>query len=224
VNFVYRLHGEEHAELCRKSQDMARQSYPDATFTVYCDKDYGFENQVVVDGYHDKPFMLMTMMCQAHYLMSQPKDNEVVVFLDSDAFVLKKLPDLGEFDVCVTWRDNMGDLSMLMPYNYGVVFARRTVNAAVAWTWMCQRITQMKPEYQKWYADQVAIRELVGGINYTNTIEVRDHGYFDVRVAHLPCQQFNWSPDKPEDPGDRYIVHFKGARKDMADYYYRSAA
>lgn len=224
MNFVYRLHGEEHAELCRKSMEMAKTAYPDAAFTVYCDRDYGFDCQEIVEGYHDKPFMLMTMMCQAHYLLSSPKDGELVCFLDSDAFILRELPDLGEFDVGVTWRDNMGDLSMLMPYNYGVVFARRTVNTACAWTWMCNRITQMKPDYQKWYADQVALRELCGPVNHDGEVVVRDHDYFDVKVKHFPCEEFNWSPDEAEDPGDRYIVHFKGARKDLADYYYRSAA
>jgi hypothetical protein len=163
--------------------------------------------------------MLMNVICQAHWLSQREATGEPVAFLDADAFMVQPLPDLGSgWDVGVTWRDNLGDLSMLQPYNYGVVFARRTVVAQAAWWWMCNHIAHQNPKNQDWYANQVALRELCGPPQ--EDVSVRGHDCFDVTVKHLPCFTWNYTPDTEEDVSDKIFVHCKGNRKDLLNHYY----
>lgn len=222
-HFVYCAHGEAFADLVQKSQETVRKHHPSAAFTVYTDKDYGLEGQVVIDYYHDYPFMLMNVMCQTHWLLTHPTDGTQVAFIDADVFLRKPLEvEHGDWDITVTWRDNMGDVSMLMPYNYGVVVAHRTPQTVLAWAWMCNRITQLSDKNQNWYGNQVALRELCGPVS--DGIASRDHGYFNVRVNFLPCETYNFTPpdDNPYEISDEVVaLHFKGDRKDLAEHYYR---
>ena len=222
-HFVYCAHGEQFAELVEKSQDTVRKHHPDAAFTVYTDKNYGIEGQYVVGSYHAKPFMLMNVMCQTHWLLAHPTDGTQVAFLDADVFLRKPLEvEQGPWDVTVTWRDNMGDVSMLMPYNYGVVIANRTVQSSLGWAWMAHRITELSDKNQGWYGNQIALRELCGPVS--DGITTRDHGYFDIRVNFLPCETHNFTPadDNPYEISE-YVValHFKGNRKELGEHYYR---
>lgn len=219
MNYVWMAHGEAYVDLCRQSQETVRKHDPSAAFTVYVDKGYGIEGEIIIPGYHDKPFMMMNVVCQAHWLSMRPATGEVVCFLDVDAFMNKPLPDLGnDWDVAPTWRENMGHLSQQMPYNYGVVFARQTVVAQAAWWWMAQHIYYQTPKHQKWYANQIALRELCGPP--ADDISVREHEYFNVTVKPLPGDIWNYTPEGEEDVSDKYFVHCKGNRKDLLAYYH----
>lgn len=223
MNFVWICHGEEYARLCRMSQETVRKHHPDATFTVYTDKVYELEGELVIDGYHAVPFMLMNLMCQTHWLTLRGATHDQVVFLDVDAFLAKPIPLLSkDHDVAVTWRDNVGNVSKIMPYNYGVVIVQQTVQSIMGWSWMCNHITHQTPDNQKWYANQVALRELCGPINHEDTVTTRDHEYFDIRVRHFPCETWNWTPEEglPSLDG-KIVVHCKGNRKDQLEHYYK---
>jgi len=224
MEYVWVCHGDDFAELCRKSQETVKHHDPGAVLTVYTDKKYKLEGEIVIPYYHDFPFMLMNVMCQAAYLAEHGVCGNTVVFMDVDAFMVDRLPNMGnDWDVGVTWRDDMGNLSMLMPYNYGILFANHSVQSIASWFWMCDRIAQMSPKNKKWYGNQIALRELCGPINYEETISTRTHDYFNLRVKHFPCNKYNWTPpdDQPKvSPSGKYFVHFKGNRKDLADWYY----
>lgn len=188
--------GESHIEMARQSMSLA-----------------GSGSLIQVDRFD----MLENVKAQAEFLCSV-NDGDEVVFLDNDALMAKPLPELGDYDLCVTWRDNMGAVSMLMPYNYGVVMCKRSFDTIAAWLWMCDHITHQTPKNQNWYGNQVALRELVGGIGR----EYTDHGYFKLRTKFLPCEQYNWTPeDVDEDITDKYVIHCKGNRKDLLEHYYQ---
>ena len=226
MDFVWVVHGDEYAALCAKSIETVRRHNEDARCCVYSDRKYASLDKKanyyeVVEGYHDVPFMLMNVLCQSKHLFHM-EPSDTVCFLDVDAFMVKELPDMErDWDVAPTWRDNMGQLSDLMPYNYGVIFARATIQAMCGWLWMADHITHQTEDRKKWYGNQVALRELCGPP--VEGIQVRDHSYFDIRVKPLPCTKWNWTPDDDNpkvSPSGHYFVHFKGNRKDLADWYH----
>jgi len=209
-NFCWVAYGPEHIEMAQRSMDTVRKHYPDAKFWLIAEK------------YIPQLSLMQQMTADQARVLNEIQLGETVCFLDNDALLLKPFEmDNDEFDVAVTWRDNMGDLSMLMPYNYGVVFARKTYNSMAAWFWMVQHVGRQNKKNQKWYGNQVALRELCGPINYKQgELTVRSHGYFSVKVAHYPCDLYNWTPEEVEDTEGKYIVHCKGNRKDLLDHYY----
>lgn len=222
TQYVWCVHGEAHAELAKRSMALVERHDPQADCWVYVDKDYGIDGQVIVEEYHSRPFMLMNVALQFDFLVERARDR--VVFLDADAFMARPLPEIsGEWDVAVTWRDNMGALGQMQPYNYGVVIVNRTGSTLAGWAWMCERISRMAPKQQKWYGNQIALRELCGPVVNGPQVTVRGHDWFDIRVKHLPCATWNWTPPD-ENPKQRLLnqafVHFKGQRKDLADYYF----
>lgn len=162
--------------------------------------------------------MLENVKAQAEFLCKDMvRSEDEVVFLDNDALLAKPLPEMGDCNVGVTWRDNLGALSMLQPYNYGVVMAKKCPDTIAAWFWMCDHIGKQTPQNQAWYGNQVALRELVGGVGRAEMV----HGYFKIKTLHLPCETYNWTPeDVGEDISEKYVVHCKGDRKDLLDHYY----
>lgn len=224
MSFVWVVHGEEHAEMCRLSQACAKQGWPFWPCTAYVDKPYGLEGEIVVPGYHDVPFMLMNVLCQYRHLVEVSLPGRLwSYFLDADALPTRRdvyvRPD--GVDVIATWREGMGDLSDRMPYNYGVVIAAPTIGAVSAWAWMADRITRMSPQNQKWYGNQIALRELLGPPQKDGTPVSRRHAWFDVTSVHLPCETYNWSPEGPDESIDgKFVVHLKGdKRKDLVAHY-----
>lgn len=220
MHYVYVVYGDAFATHCKMSQETVMKHDPNAAFTVYTDKEYDIIGETVVETFHYKPFMLMNVICQAHWLSQREATGEPVAFMDADAFLLRplELPE-GSWDIAPTYRENMGNFSNLMPYNYGVVFARRTVCAQAAWWWMCDHITHQTPTNQRWYGNQVALRELCGAPKANEDVVVETE-YFDVTVHSLPCEQYNWTPEGEEPVEDRFVVHCKGDRKDLLAHYY----
>lgn len=225
MNFVWVVHGQQYIDLASRSAALVKRHHPDAFTAIYVDKDYpslgvSVDNVVIVNGYHDKPFMLMNVLCQYGFLAST--HGEQTIFLDADAFLAEPIEFPEGADMAVTWRDNLGALSQQQPYNYGVIMAESNVHSLSAWAWMADRITRMAPKQQDWYGNQLALRELVGPVHRGPDIQLVTQPWFDVNVAHLPCAKWNWTPpdDEPKQKllGQK-IVHLKGTRKDLLDYY-----
>jgi hypothetical protein len=219
TDYVWVVHGEAYAENCALSMDTVLKADPGAYLIAYTDKLYPNlgENQKVIQGYHDHPFMLMNVLCQFAHLVVLLEDHDVW-FLDSDVLMHKK-PDLPDSDITVTWRNDMGEVSDRMPYNYGVIGARKTVGSVAAWAWMANHISRQGKKEQKWYGNQVALRELVGGVSDKPVIA--SHPWFDVTVDFLPCETYNYTPkDIGEDIDNKVMLHLKGNRKDQIKHYY----
>lgn len=221
MQYVWVVHGEQHAELARMSERLVLRHDPSAETWVYTDQPRGFAREIVVEEYHSRPFMLMNVVLQYDFLVERARDR--VVFLDADAFMARPMPEIpGEWDVAPTWRGDMGDLGRMQPYNYGVVIVNRTGSTLAGWAWMCERISRLGAKQQEWYGNQIALRELCGPVVDSGEM-LRTHAWFDIRVKQLPCSTWNWTPpdgNPKQKLGDQVFVHFKGARKDLADYYY----
>ena len=126
-------------------------------------------------------------------------DGEILV-LDTDIIVQKDISKVFafDFDVALTWRDgpiwadNGQDLAKIMPINCGVMFSRSPAFWAHCLEWS-------KEHPGGWYADQFAVAANWRRFN----------------VLRLNCDNFNHTPNtKAEDVSKRYVVHYKGKRKE----------
>ena len=226
---VYFLYGDEHAQMCSRSIDTVRNHMHHPHVVVYCDKPYDClvgKAEIRVSPYFDQPPMVCNLLCQTDHLMRlelTPHSKTFTIFLDTDILMTSDLPALSEEpDLFVTWRDNVGKVSEHMPYNYGVIIARHTIATGMAFQWLLQRVLKLQGMRQKWYGNQIALRELVGPLQ-KDSIHVRDLGYFSLTIEQLPCFKWNWTPPetKPKmSPSSKVFTHLKGDRKDLFDYYY----
>ena len=223
MDYVWVVHGEEYAQQCADSiRSLDEESWPDCY--VYVDQRYEcleeLTEQEVIEGYHDQPFMLMNVLCQVAHLAGMD-EGDLVCFLDSDVLQVDHpvLPE-GDWDIAPTWRDDMGEFSDLMPYNYGVIFAKKTVQSLLGWAWMADNIFNQQPKNLKWYGNQVALRELCGAPEKDGSEVIREHGYFNIKIQSIPCQTHNYTPEaEDEDLTGKYFIHLKGDRKGMWDHY-----
>ena len=126
-------------------------------------------------------------------------DGEILV-LDTDIIVQNDISKVFafDFDVALTWRDGPiwsdsgQDLAKLMPINCGVMFSRSPAFWAHCLEWS-------KEHPGGWYADQFAVAANWRRFN----------------VLRLNCDNFNHTPNtKAEDVSKRYVVHYKGKRKE----------
>lgn len=123
------------------------------------------------------------------------------IFLDTDVIVRRDLSAVFSepFDVCLTYRKkgikfNGSDVAQWMPYNTGVIFSRRPGFFRDAY----EHCLTLSADHQLWFGDQLAIKA------------VADSGKY--RVSELPCAQWNYTPNKPdEDVSEKFAVHYKGA-------------
>jgi hypothetical protein len=141
---------------------------------------------------------LMTYRLQHLAALAEP-----ALIVDTDVVIMRDVCHVWEraFDVALTRRvgpaldPNGVDLAEVMPYNTGVMFSR-----CQAFWWRCHALCRDFPEeVQRWYGDQYAVRFAAPE--------------FD--VLELAVDPYNYSPDSPvEDVSQRYVVHYKGARKE----------
>jgi len=126
-------------------------------------------------------------------------DGEILV-LDTDVIVQKDITKVFafDFDVALTWRDGPvwadsgQDLAKIMPINCGVMFSRSPAFWQHCWEWS-------KEHPGGWYSDQFAVAANWRRFN----------------VLRLNCDNFNHTPNsKSEDVSKRYVVHYKGKRKE----------
>jgi hypothetical protein len=125
------------------------------------------------------------------------------LIVDTDVLFVRDVRHVWEraFDVALTRRPgpaldpNGVDLAEVMPYNTGVMFSR-----SQAFWRRCHALCRDFPqEVQRWYGDQYAVRFAAAE--------------FD--VLELPTDAYNYSPGSAdEDVSQRYLVHYKGARKE----------
>ena len=127
-------------------------------------------------------------------------EGEVLV-LDTDLIVQADLRGVFSlpFDVALTWRDGPiydaegQDITKVMPINTGVMWSR----APEFWR---QCVSECEAhEYDGWYADQLSVARVARHFN----------------VLRLHCDNFNFTPNRGDSVAGRYVLHYKGKRKDM---------
>lgn len=128
---------------------------------------------------------------------------EPALIVDTDVVFVRDVRHVWEqaFDVALTRRSgpapdpNGVDLAEVMPYNTGVMFSR----SQPFWQRCHELCSGFPPEVQRWYGDQYAVRFAAP----------------EFRVLELGVDPYNYSPASPdEDVSQRYLVHYKGARKE----------
>jgi hypothetical protein len=153
----------------------------------------------------DEPFMLWRAKVYAAF-------NRPGLYCDTDLIIQRDLSPIMalEFDVAFTktWvavKDPDGtNLTELMPYNGGVVFVKHPE----FWPHVVELMDTMHPDHKEWYGDQLALAHLA-------------KQYYTVE---LPSKIYNYTPMVKEhethaDLSDKWILHFKGKRKEwMRDY------
>lgn len=244
MNYVYWLRGPEHVELAKLSIASVRKVDSRARIWVYTDEDKGTPH---IDGtirctlQAGRPAMVANLDAQVLHLLTSESGDQVL-FLDSDTLLRKPFLFEPSADLYVTWRDHVGvsdgekvsGIAPLMPYNYGVVGAVASPRTKEAFIWMRAQILKMSAQHQGWYGNQLALASLVGAAPKTGTSdrEIRiawsasDDGATRLRVRYLPCDVYNWSPEREgEGIDDKVVIHLKGGRKHlMAHYAERVAA
>lgn len=219
IDVVYWMRGTSHKDLVVLSANSVAKVYgTDAVTHMIHDRE-------------TEPKMLANVRAQLQYLMRVPFGS-TVLFLDADTLITQRLPEFKE-DLLVTWRDKVNgeesQITALMPYNYGVVMVHVCPRIIEAWMWMYQRICRMADSYQDWYGNQLALSELVGAPvksgqkSGTSAIRWAYEGRSTpetISVLQLPCEQYNYTPESlEEDVSDKYVLHFKGERKDLMRQY-----
>lgn len=141
--------------------------------------------------------------------------NYDILFLDPDVLMLKPFPKI-KTEIVVTKRKPSNKLFQTQPYNFGVIAAEACQNTYDAWGWMVNRCHRLAARYQKWYGNQIALRELCGPLVKTDDGYEADYGFFNVSISQLDGEVYNYTPESAEeDLKDKVIVHCKGDRKDM---------
>jgi len=237
-HIVYWLKGKEHAELAKLSIASVRKVDPYAKIVVYTDEPdstphiEGTERRLMTPG---RPAMIANLDAQVNFMLTtEHSDN--VLFLDSDIIMRWAFPFDSRSDLYVTWRDHEGwsngekviGVAELMPYNYGVVGASVNPRSIEAFIWLRARIIQMGIKYQNWYGNQMALADLCGrraeSGSITSVRKISWHHTDDkgtpITITQLPCEIYNYTPEKEyEDITGKYILHFKGNRKDWMKKY-----
>lgn len=153
----------------------------------------------------DTPFMYWRAKAYAAF-------NKPGLYCDTDIIVNRDPSPIMalDFDVALTktWvvvKDPNGtNLTELMPYNGGVVFVKHPD----FWPHVVEHMDTQPDEHKKWYGDQFALADLAK-MYYT---------------LELPNKIYNYTPKVAEheagvDLSDKWILHFKGKRKEwMRDY------
>lgn len=129
------------------------------------------------------------------------------VFLDTDVVVQKDLVSVfeSEFDVGLTIRDEPVvdpegiDVTVAMPYNTGVMFSRS--GGRPFWEAAYRHCMTFSDYEKEWWGDQLSVKAIAD-----NTA---------LKLKKFPCSLYNYTPKEvDEDVSNKFIVHYKGARKE----------
>lgn len=127
--------------------------------------------------------------------------NEPMMVCDTDVIHLEPCDDVWArpFDLALTRRgktvDPSGfDISLVMPYNIGVMFVR---NPQV-WRFAYEHCAGLPPAEQDWYGDQLAM-----------AAAAREFDCLD-----LPDTEFNCTPASADECPPARVLHYKGVRKE----------
>jgi len=240
--YAWFVRGEAHAAMCRTSVESVKRNDPGALCMVVTDEMYPkwtVPDTLPIHVDPGMPIMLANLEAQVSALAEAWTRNfERITFLDTDTLLLKPIACFG--DVAFTWRDSIGldddgekveGIATRMPYNYGVIVAKPGIRAFEAFIWMRERIRGMHAAHKDWYGNQLAAVELAGprpknecgGQLDLRTIPWRlTSSGKQLHIGKLPCERFNWTPQGiGEDIADKYVLHFKGAKRALMSVYAR---
>ena len=217
----------QHLDLVKWTIEAIRDKSPDAEIVLCTDKNFGKkindENVTLIypDVERNRP---MYYRAKTYNTIVQKKwIKNVVVFLDSDAIVLKDLESLPKklnFDVGVTSRFAPN----LMPINEGVIIAnaesQECINFFAHYMGTYEAIKDdkkiqavTKNDLMRWRGGQLSLNSICGGIKLVDFRDSLD------RIKILPCSIFNYAVrDKSEvqdlkEQGKVYVAHIKGKAK-----------
>jgi hypothetical protein len=146
-------------------------------------------------------------MDEWHRLITESKDGEEVLLIDSDTMILRPLDDVWNepFDMAYTTKEQSR-----FPFNSGVVFFRVSdrVRAFVD-GWHAENLRMLKNRvyHQDW-------RRKYGGINQASLGSIlHRNAHFGLTLLKLPCSEWNcedssWATFNPD---VTRIVHIKSA-------------
>jgi len=236
--YAWFVRGKEHAAMCRTSVEAVKRADPHSRCLVVTDEvspAWDIPNAAVSHIGPGMPIMLANLEAQVSALAAAWTDGaESITFLDTDTLLLKPVPVMG--DITFTWRDSIGTdddgekvegIASRMPYNYGVIVARPCIRAFESFIWMRERIRGMHANHQSWYGNQLAAAELGGRRPQSgSTIDPRPIPWRltnvgkTVNVGKIPCTEYNWTPQSPNDSLDgKYVAHFKGGKRHLMEWY-----
>jgi hypothetical protein len=150
--------------------------------------------------------------------------QQPTVFLDSDAFLLRPVHNLfaNRFDVGLTHRNIVGQ----MPINEGVIFANTVHKAKVKALFDAylasylsieknSEIARIYTNLRRWRGGQLSLNSVGQGWQVYASRLLR---VADLRVAYLPCSQYNLSEISEQEVTAALckrtaVLHLKGLRK-----------
>lgn len=213
-----------YAEMVRLMAASARKLHPNCRVVLLTDeytKVPGLHEDATIRGAIDPDkIMFFRMAIQTAYMRSKFFDTHTVL-IDTDILVNRSLDGVfaHDFDVGLTWRRELPG----QPFNGGVIFlkpggkAEAFMNEALA---LYTRLRDPKVNLLKWYGDQIALAKTVDveDREVERLGRVERHG---AKIQFFPCRTHNFTPDREltKRSEERYLIHFKGQRKDMMKPY-----
>jgi len=199
--FYCDCHDPRVAKLAGKCAASVRSAIPDAWIVHFTDKrtaKFSWADETVRKSGEGMGFMEFRIFHFGAY------PHKEMLFLDADTRVNRDPWDvfLDEFDVCLTARAERlksagEDVTDQMPYNTGVMFSK----GPHFWRKVCQGLKGYPLDERMWFGEQVEIAKLAKS------------GEF--RVKEVSDADYNYTPKtRDEDTSGRYIVHYKGTRKE----------
>lgn len=223
----------DYARAIRLAFESAAVRAPGARRILLTDERSAFPDDLPADEIRRLPLdptrtMYERMRAQIGYLETRP-EARVSILMDTDVLVNRD-PGLlfaEDFDVALTWRDNLVDA----PFNGGLIaIGHGTAGLDFMKTALAcydriaddAAVTRLFPkDLRAWWGDQFALAALVGHTHFLkgDRVGMRVDG---ARVRFLPCDRYNATLD----PGKTYgidtlkgihFLHFKGKRKRLMD-------
>jgi len=229
--YCWFVRGERHAAMARVSIESVRKADPGSKCIVVADDDVNIAAPIhQMPG--GMPIMLANLEAQFRAMLLYP--DEDIVFLDTDTLVLEPIVP-ADATLTITWRDHVRTedgakvegIASEMPYNYGVLIARKCSLAIDAIIWMRERIRKMHPRLQAWYGNQLALFELAGprpesGIRIDKRRipwTLTQYGN-EIEIAKVPCETWNYTPSRVGEPLEgKKVLHFKGHARALMESY-----
>lgn len=232
TTYCYWVRGQEFAQMAAKSIESIRRFdrfMVERRFLVVTDTWETFDcfgkDVEIIYIQEGRPAMVANLDAQIAALFDC-KIGERILFLDADTLMAKEFP-WTDNDIHATWRDDVnGDIEMArsQPWNYGVLGVNVNPQTIEAFIWLRHRILKMSPASQDWYGNQLALAELLGAPNVSDSVRrikwsLNDKGTA-ITLCSMPCEVWNWTPNQEgEDIKGKGIIHCKGKRKGMLEHY-----
>ena len=237
--------GLKNKEIVDTMIESVREWMPDAIISQISDHNTkrlkGVDEFISMNG-ECEYLMPARMLFQWKFLRTFCVEDEHVVFVDPDIVFQHGMEHVfeAEFDIGLTWRDNLGQLSENMPFNAGVVFARNNVGGRRFFEMAYNMLTTAPEQIKKWYGDQLAMYDIFGKARYKyrGESDIIFNTGNEILFKLFPCDEYNYSPQGDEmyramNNGEncltierlmaKKVVHFKGGLKDsMVEYWKRN--